>query len=64
MSNITPREVSSAKMATRVNTNAVVSHFPYDNTFAFDQANTSYDYAAFRGEVEPRTIESVQMRGR
>ena len=64
MSNMKPREISSAKMATRANVQAVVSHFPYDNTFAFDQANTSYDYAAFRGEAEPRTIETVQMRGR
>ena len=64
MSNMTPREVSTAKMVVRSNVEAVVSHFPYDNTFAFDQANTSYDYAAFRGELTPRTIASVQMRGR
>lgn len=64
MTNMKPREISTAKMAVRANVQAVVSHFPYDNTFAFDQANTSYDYSAYRGEVTARTIATVQMRGR
>lgn len=65
MSTMTPRTVASATIVSRQSTEAVVSHFPYDeDSFSFDQANASYDYSSYRGEAVGRTIQTVQMRGR
>lgn len=65
MSQMLPRQVASTKMTSRQSNDATVFHTAYDQaTVNFDQNLYTYEYSSFRGEIKPRTISTVQMKGR
>ena len=65
MSEMRPRIVSSPSMEARQSNDATVNHYSYDQSqFTFESDNITYEYVSYRGEMEPRTIGSVTMRGR
>jgi len=54
-----------ANMTPRQSNNVIVNHFQYDQTDVdFEQQFYSYEYKEFRGEITPRIINTVNMRGR
>ena len=65
MSEMKPRQIASSKMTSRQSNDATVKHTSYDqSTVNFDQSLYTYEYSSFRGEIKPRTISTVQMKGR
>lgn len=65
MSEMKPRAVESAAMVSRGSTLSEQDDFVYDEPgIEFDQHLITYEYTQFRGEIQPRTIGAVQMRGR
>ena len=65
MAEMTARQVASSSMMARQSTDATVEHTLYDAMdIEFDQNQYTYEYKSFRGEIQPREISTVQMRGR
>lgn len=65
MSQMQPRQVAQPTMLGRQSSDATVSHFTYEQVyFEFEQQLATYEYTSFRGEMQPRTIGTVQMKGR
>lgn len=65
MSQMLPRIVDTTSMTPRQSVDRIVSHYSYEEPqFVFENSRVSYEYASYRGEMEPREIKTVQMRGR
>lgn len=65
MSQMTPRAIPTAAMTARQSNDATRSHYSYDQTEVdFDQHFVTYEYSSYRGEMQPRIIGTVQMKGR
>lgn len=65
MAEMMARQVAQSTMMTRQSTDAAVTHTAYDEmNIDFDQHFYTYEYSSFRGEIQPREIATVQMRGR
>ena len=65
MSQMLPRVIASAGMTARQSSDATRSHYFYDQMDVdFEQHFVTYEYSAYRGEMQPRTFGTVQMKGR
>lgn len=65
MTQMLPRQVASPAMTSRQSNDATVTHTLYDQVDVdFNQDFYTYENSSFRGEIKPRTISTVQMRGR
>lgn len=65
MAEMMARQVATPLMISRQSNDATVSHTAYDEMeVKFEQDLYTYEYTSFRGEIQPRTIATVQMRGR
>lgn len=65
MAEMMARQVAQSTMMTRQSTDATVNHTAYDEmNVEFEQDLYTYEYKSFRGEIQPREIATVQMRGR
>ena len=65
MSQMQPREVAHSSMTGRKSSDASTAHYKYDeHDFNFEQHLITYDYFSYRGEMQPRSVNSADMRGR
>lgn len=65
MADMKPRTISTPSMIVRQSTAAPITHFAYDEiSVDFNENPYTYEYKTYRGEIQARTIPSVQMRGR
>lgn len=65
MAEMKAREIAVPAMTSRQSTDATVTHTKYDEmNIEFEQHFYSYEYKSFRGEIKPREVSTVQMRGR
>ena len=65
MAEMLPRQVASPAMISRQSNDATRTHTAYDEmNVEFEQDLYTYEYSSYRGEIQPRTIATVQMRGR
>lgn len=65
MSEMKPRAVESTSMTPRQSALAERDDYIYaEPNVSYDQHLVTYEYTQFRGEIQPRTIGAVQMKGR
>ena len=65
MAEMMVRQVASSSMIARQSNDAIRTHITYNEMgFTYEQKSYTYEYSSFRGEIQPRTISTVQMRGR